>query len=92
MDVTQQHRHDAANRLQNSPIGQLDPAAPLLTLRGFCPMCSEAVTELRDNLSLREFGISGLCQACQDSVFGADLEGPMELPTDPSLFEAEEGV
>lgn len=86
MEVTQTHRHDAANRLQNSPAGQLDPAAPLLTLRGYCPLCSAEVRELRDDLSLREFGISGLCQTCQDSVFGIDDEGPMEEPVDPSTF------
>jgi len=86
MEVTQQHRHDAANRLQNSPVGLLDTAAPLLVLRGYCPMCSEAVHELRDEGSLREFGISGLCQTCQDSVFGIDGEGPMETAVDPSTF------
>ena len=39
---------------------------------GNCPSCGEEVTEdsFRDPLSLKEFGISGLCQACQDSVFG----------------------
>ena len=86
MEVTQQHRHDSANRLNNSPAKQLDPAAPLLVLRGYCPLCSAEVRELRDELSLREFGISGLCQTCQDSVFGIDGEGPMEEPTDPANF------
>ncbi len=86
LEVSQQDRHDAANRLQNSPAGLLDPAAPLLTIKGYCPLCSAEVTQLRDELSLREFGISGLCQACQDSVFGVDLEGPMETPVDPATF------
>ena len=28
--------------------------------------------DFRDNLSRREFSISMMCQACQDSVFGDD--------------------
>jgi hypothetical protein len=81
-----------ANRLQNSPVGALDPAAPLLSLRGFCPTCGDGVTELRDELSFREYRISGMCQSCQDSVFGVDWEGPMEVATDPGLFETEEAA
>lgn len=27
-------------------------------------------TEFRDALSRKEYGISGMCQKCQDSVFG----------------------
>ena len=40
-----------------------------------CVSCgAENLTEesFRDELSLREFHISGLCQTCQDSVFGTD--------------------
>ena len=42
-----------------------------------CVSCgAENITEesFRDELSLREFHISGLCQDCQDSVFGTDEE------------------
>jgi hypothetical protein len=28
--------------------------------------------KFRDDLSRKEFSISGMCQSCQDSVFGAD--------------------
>ena len=28
----------------------------------------------RDDLSKREFSISGMCQSCQDSVFGSEEE------------------
>ena len=35
-----------------------------------CPFCKEPVGEFRDKLSQREFEISGLCQNCQDGVFG----------------------
>lgn len=40
---------------------------------GMCPTCQGDVTEFRDALSLKEFGISGMCQKCQDSVFGGPL-------------------
>lgn len=38
---------------------------------GICPTCQKPVkeTEFKDLLSKREFQISGMCQACQDSVF-----------------------
>lgn len=35
-----------------------------------CPFCSKPVGEFKDEISKKEHEISGLCQACQDSVFG----------------------
>lgn len=51
--------------------------------RKFCPGCvrkrpcttckkSFNVSSLCDELSICEFGISGMCQECQDSVFGVE--------------------
>ena len=40
----------------------------------FCPMCGKEITEFKDALSEKEFGISGMCQNCQDSVFDAPEE------------------
>jgi hypothetical protein len=39
---------------------------------GKCPFCKKPIdaTTFRDDLSLREFRISGLCQNCQDEYFG----------------------
>ena len=39
-----------------------------------CPFCCMDVVleEFRDDLSLREYKISGLCQSCQDSMFDND--------------------
>jgi uncharacterized protein YuzB (UPF0349 family) len=39
-----------------------------------CPFCGEKVTEeeFRDDLSAREYTISGLCQTCQDITFGKE--------------------
>lgn len=38
---------------------------------GRCPFCAQVVKkeEFRDCVSLKEFGISGLCQKCQDNTF-----------------------
>jgi len=35
-----------------------------------CTLCKKEATEFRDELSKKEFSISGFCQKCQDSVFG----------------------
>jgi len=35
-----------------------------------CPMCRNPVGEFRDSLSRKEYEISGMCQKCQDGVFG----------------------
>ncbi len=43
---------------------------------GLCPFCNEKVErkDFRDDLSWKEFGISGLCQKCQDKTFGTGEE------------------
>lgn len=40
---------------------------------GLCPFCNKKVDmkDFRDELSKREFGISGICQKCQDETFGS---------------------
>ena len=37
---------------------------------GFCVMCSGDAEDFRDSLSKKEYTISGMCQECQDSIFG----------------------
>ena len=39
---------------------------------GKCATCGKAVDmgSFRDALSRREFGVSGMCQECQDKIFG----------------------
>lgn len=37
---------------------------------GACVSCREAVGPFRDQLSLAEHRVSGLCQKCQDETFG----------------------
>lgn len=37
-----------------------------------CPLCSKEIIDFKDRLSLKEFYISGICQACQDKTFGGE--------------------
>jgi len=39
-----------------------------------CAFCGKVVDEngFRNNVSKREYSISGLCQACQDLTFGSE--------------------
>ena len=39
---------------------------------GVCVSCEREVKEFRNKLSLKEYSISGMCQECQDSIFGVD--------------------
>lgn len=43
---------------------------------GLCPSCGNHVNfeDFRDDLSRREFDISGLCQKCQDEFYGCGNE------------------
>lgn len=38
---------------------------------GFCPICKQPVAynEFKDEISKKEYHISGLCQKCQDKIF-----------------------
>lgn len=38
--------------------------------KNICVGCGEEIKGFRDELSKKEFSISGYCQQCQDSVFG----------------------
>ena len=40
-----------------------------------CVTCGGNAYSFRDSLSRKEYTISGMCQECQDSVFGLEDEG-----------------
>jgi formylmethanofuran dehydrogenase subunit E len=54
------------------PVDEIFPEAKKLKDSGKCPTCKEDVGTFRNKASEREFDISGMCQKCQDSVFGMD--------------------
>ena len=37
-----------------------------------CVKCGQPAVDFRDELSRKEFGISGFCQVCQDGIFGVE--------------------
>ena len=39
-----------------------------------CVICGGDANHFDDELSRREYGISGMCQSCQDGVFKVDTE------------------
>jgi len=39
-----------------------------------CVFCKLPATQFTDELSRKEFTISGMCQSCQDSTFGTEEE------------------
>jgi hypothetical protein len=49
---------------------------------GICVTCDEArglvATSFRDDISRKEYSISGMCQSCQDEVFGHEDEEPVD--------------
>jgi len=40
--------------------------------KGVCVYCGKSIKmeDFKDKLSIKEYGISGLCQKCQDDTFG----------------------
>ncbi len=41
---------------------------------GNCPTCGNPYTDFRDQLSIKKFRISRMCQSCQDKAFAPPLE------------------
>ena len=56
----------------NKPIFKLFPEQMELAKAGKCTTCSNVIKidDFRDPLSVQEYKISGMCQTCQDDVFG----------------------
>ena len=59
---------------------------------GYCMTCEKTgiiATSFRDDISRKEYAISGLCQSCQDDVFGTgdtdddEPDWPDDEPDDP---------
>jgi hypothetical protein len=51
-------------------IDTVFPGTNKKTKEKTCPVCKQRIEGFRDYISEREYEISGLCQECQDSVFG----------------------
>lgn len=58
----------------NKPVFSVFPDAAKAVQENKCPTCGNEITEFKDELSRKEYSISGICQACQDSVFNEEEE------------------
>lgn len=63
------------NPLIQDLINNIFPEHTRRIKEGKCPFCGKRIdveNEFRDDLSRKEFQISGLCQSCQDDFFNED--------------------
>ncbi len=70
VQVTEKMRKQAADNIALKPIELLFPGTAQSIQEGLCPICKGEVTSFRNELSAQEYRISGMCQKCQDAVFG----------------------
>ena len=56
----------------NKPVYEIYPKQAIRIANNRCPTCNAEMdlSKFKDSLSKKEYGISGMCQQCQDSVFG----------------------
>ena len=67
---TQTEREAVAQNFVNKPAAFLFPQAANDISGGICPECGEFVVGFRNELSKKEWTISGMCQQCQDNTYG----------------------
>tara|TARA_R110002167_G_scaffold296389_1_gene500829 strand:- start:27 stop:257 length:231 start_codon:yes stop_codon:yes gene_type:complete len=56
----------------SKPIFSLMPHLADRILDGRCAFCAHVLTEFKDDISKKEYSISGMCQDCQDETFGVN--------------------
>lgn len=56
----------------NKPAFKIYPAASAAISDNKCPTCGRIIGSFRNAISKKEYSISGMCQVCQDEVFGKD--------------------
>jgi len=57
--------------MEKEIVKQIFPEMAKRVENGQCPVCGEEIDskEFKDELSRKEFRISGMCQECQDKTF-----------------------
>lgn len=69
--ATPSKKHPSIRKLLDAIMGTSTEA---MIKTDECVACHKEATRFRDELSRKEFCISGLCQSCQDEVFGKQGE------------------
>jgi len=59
----------------SKPIFSLMPHLADRIMMGLCTFCAITLDDFRDDLSAKEYSISGMCQSCQDKTFGVNGVG-----------------
>tara|TARA_R110000737_G_scaffold319672_1_gene330978 strand:- start:195 stop:422 length:228 start_codon:yes stop_codon:yes gene_type:complete len=67
----------------SKPIFALMPHLADRIMQGVCTYCAVTLDDFRDEISAKEYSISGMCQTCQDKTFGMseeELEAEEDAP------------
>ncbi len=62
-----------AQFLDNVALNHFGVTRTAAISQDICVMCKKPATEFADALSQKEYTISGLCQVCQNDVFGGPV-------------------
>ena len=62
---------DFMNGMASAITGVEKDIDSVLSNKG-CMLCNGRALEFKDELSEKEYGISGMCQSCQDKMFGGE--------------------
>ena len=54
----------------SKPVFSAFPEQADRVIRSQCVTCAKPIGEFKDAISKQEYSISGMCQECQNSVFG----------------------
>ena len=53
----------------SKPIFAMMPDLADRVMNNQCTFCAKAITAFADELSAKEYSVSGMCQLCQDDIF-----------------------
>lgn len=67
-------KKERIEELSKRPWVLMFPEKIELLKQELCTTCGNKITGFKNAISRKEYQISGMCQKCQDSVFGGDGE------------------
>lgn len=63
---------DELKQYARKPVAELCPESLRFIILELCTNCKKEITDFRNIISIKEYKISGLCQKCQDFIYGVD--------------------
>ncbi len=64
----------------SKPIFAMMPELADRIIRGECTYCANPLTPFTDELSKKEYSVSGMCQSCQDRIYADCAEEEDNAP------------